>query len=50
MATFIQMPTIPYNRMYQRPQQIMKKLSEVGYTVYYTDNINKKYLIKINDN
>jgi glycosyltransferase involved in cell wall biosynthesis len=44
------MPTIPYNRMYQRPQQIMKKLSEVGYTVYYTDNINKKYLIKINDN
>ncbi|MCH3962840.1 MAG: glycosyltransferase [Clostridium sp.] len=48
MATFIQMPTVPYNRMYQRPQQIMRKLSERGHTVYYMDNIRENYIIRIN--
>ncbi|MBV4417365.1 glycosyltransferase [Clostridium tyrobutyricum] len=50
MATFIQMPTVPYNKMYQRPQQIMRKLSEKGHTVYYIDNVNEDYFIKINEN
>lgn len=50
MATFVQMPTVPYNRMYQRPQQMMRKLSERGHTVYYIDNIRKDYIIRINDN
>lgn len=50
LATFIQMPTVPYNKMYQRPQQIMRKLSERGYIVYYMDNINEEYFIKINKN
>jgi glycosyltransferase involved in cell wall biosynthesis len=44
------MPTVAYNRMYQRPQQIMRKLSEMGYTVYYIDNVNGEYFIKINRN
>lgn len=50
LTTFIQMPTVPYNRMYQRPQQIMKKLSENGYTIYYIDNILGDYIVKINRN
>ncbi|MBU5483650.1 glycosyltransferase [Clostridium sp. MSJ-11] len=46
MATFIQMPTVPYNKMTQRPQQIMKKLSEMGHKVYYIEDIDDNYLIK----
>jgi glycosyltransferase involved in cell wall biosynthesis len=42
------MPTVPYNKMYQRPQQIMRNLSERGHTVYYRDDLKGDYFIKIN--
>lgn len=35
MITFIQMPSVPYDWMVQRPQQIMTKLARNGYKVYY---------------
>lgn len=35
MITFIQMPSVPFDWMVQRPQQIMTKLARHGYKVYY---------------
>lgn len=35
MITFIQMPSVPYDWMVQRPQQIMTKLARNEYKVYY---------------
>lgn len=37
MPTIIYPPTIPWNWMVQRPQQLMKQLSILGYTVLYED-------------
>lgn len=35
MITFIQMPSVPFDWMVQRPQQIMTKLARKGFKVYY---------------
>lgn len=37
MATIIYPPSIPWNWMFQRPQQIMCRLAALGYTVLYED-------------
>lgn len=37
MPTIIYPPTLPWNWMFQRPQQLMKQLSLLGYTVFYED-------------
>lgn len=50
MVTFIQMPTVPYNWMVQRPQQIMKQLSLKGHTVYYIESKQGNYIKKENNN
>ncbi|MCY6370528.1 glycosyltransferase [Clostridium ganghwense] len=50
MITFIQMPTIPYNWMIQRPQQIMKELNRRNNLVYYIENLTGNYLLKKNNN
>lgn len=37
MATIIYPPTLPWSWMVQRPQQLLKQLSLLGYTVLYED-------------
>ena len=37
MPTIIYPPSIPWNWMVQRPQQIMRQLDTQGYTVIYED-------------
>ena len=37
MPTIIYPPSIPWNWMFQRPQQIMRQLAAIGYTVLYED-------------
>lgn len=37
MPTIIYPPSIPWNWMFQRPQQILRQLSSFGYTVIYED-------------
>ncbi len=37
MSTIIYPPSIPWNWMFQRPQQILRQLSVLGYTVLYED-------------
>lgn len=37
MPTIIYPPTLPWNWMFQRPQQLMKQLSFLGYTILYED-------------
>lgn len=37
MPTIIYPPTLPWNWMVQRPQQLLKQLSLLGYTVLYED-------------
>ncbi|MDE4541459.1 glycosyltransferase [Thermoanaerobacterium sp. R66] len=40
MATIIYPPTINFNWLYQRPQQLLSRMSERNYTVYY---VNKSF-------
>lgn len=37
MPTIIYPPSIPWNWMFQRPQQILRKLASLGYTIIYED-------------
>jgi len=36
--TFIYPPTLPYDKLYQRPQQICRALADLGHTVYFCDH------------
>lgn len=46
MITFIQMPSVPFDWMVQRPQQIMSKLAKDGYKVYYFNNKEAKGIVQ----
>lgn len=46
MITFIQMPSVPFEWMVQRPQQIMTKLARSGCKVYYFDNKSPKGIVQ----
>lgn len=36
--TFVYPPTLPYGKLYQRPQQLCRALAELGHTVYFCDH------------
>lgn len=46
MITFIQMPSVPFDWMVQRPQQIMTKLARNGYKVYYFNRGGRNGIIQ----
>lgn len=54
MATIIYPPTINFDWLYQRPQQILTSMSKLGYKIYYCNkNFDKRYqkgLVKLFDN
>lgn len=45
MKTIIYPPTIDYNWLYQRPQQLLKQIAKIGYKVYFCNgSFDKKYI------
>lgn len=50
MITFIQMPSVRFDWMVQRPQQLMKELSKLNSIVYYIEPEKGRYIKKYNEN
>lgn len=50
MITIIQMPTVPFDWMVQRPQHLMSSLSKKNCLVYYIEDKDGNYIKKISNN